>query len=226
MIGEHFWKIVLVIALLAGGYFIYDKRQKQNENESRMIAMLDLIEENKALPEGASIENAGGPLLKLLVKLHNYERYENVTNVAAMLDEIFKRAIEEGKMTTEEEEPFRTAIVTNLDLCEQYGVFDDPDGILMMENGRSPKVTKGPLRGDKIIIGHFVSPTLALEAKNTFANLVLTPESVFGQQNDHIDRPVDQAAGRLRDIRAMGPSTYDRMMRRKRDQTAYRIGEN
>ena len=63
MIGEHFWKIVFVIAILVGGYFWYDDWQKKNESENRMIALLDLVEENQALPESASIQQAGVPLL-------------------------------------------------------------------------------------------------------------------------------------------------------------------
>ena len=225
MIGEHFWKIVFVIALLVGGYMYYDRWQEKTESENRMIALLDLLEESKALPKAASIEKAGVPLFKLMLQLHNYERYENVTDVEEMLDTIFKRAVEEQRLSNEEVDPFRVAIVTNLDMCEQYGIFEDPDALLMMENGRSPKVSRGAFKGDKLLIGHFVSPTLAPDAKNTLPNLVLTPETVFGLQNDHIDRYVDHGAGRLRQIRAMSPSTYDRLMRTKRDQTAYRVGE-
>ncbi|MGK0189134.1 MAG: hypothetical protein ACI9R3_004951 [Verrucomicrobiales bacterium] len=225
MIGEHFWKIVFVIALLVGGYFWYDNWQKQNESESRMIAMLDLIGENKALAEDASVKEAGVPLLKLLVMLHNYEKYENVTNVGQLLDTIFKRAVTEERIESSEVDAFKAVIMTNNDLCTQYGVFEDSEGILMMENGRSPKVTKGALKGDKLIIGHFVSPMLAPEAKNAFANLVITPESVFALQDEIPDRSVISASGRLRQIRAIGPSTLERIKSSERDQRAYKVGE-
>ncbi|MCB1096203.1 MAG: hypothetical protein KDN22_11560 [Verrucomicrobiae bacterium] len=225
MIGEHFWKIVFVIALLVGGYFYYDHWHKQNESENRMIAMLDLIEENKALPEDATVEQAGAPLLKLMVNLNNYETYENVTNVKDLLDTIFKRAVTEERVAESEQEAFKTAILENRNLCRAYGVFDDSEGILMMENGRSPKVTKGAFKGDKLIVGHFVSPMLAPEAKNSFANLVVTPESIFGMQTEEPDRSVISSAGRLREIRAIGPGTYERMKAKERDLRAYKVGE-
>lgn len=225
MIGEHFWKIVFVIALLIGGYFWYDNWQKQNESEGRMIAILDLIAENKALAEDATVEQAGVPLFKLLVMLHNYEKYENVTDLKGVIDTIFDRAVEEEKLDESEIDAFKAAILTNRQLCDEYGVFDDSEGIMMMENGRSPKVAKGALKGDKLLIGHLVSPLLAPEAKNSFANLVITPESVIGLQTEDPDRSVVNAAGRLRQIRAIGPSTLERIKKRERDLRAYKVGE-
>jgi hypothetical protein len=225
MIGEHFWKIVFVIALLVGGYFYYDHWHKQNESEKRMIAMLDLIQENKELPENASIERAGGPLFKLMVKLQNYGTYENVTDFDGLLNSIFKRAVQEERVAESEQEAFKTAILTNRKLCLAYGVFDDSEGFLMMENGRSPKVNKGAFKGDKLIVGHFVPPMLAPEAKNSFANLVLTPESIFALQNEDPDRGIISAAGQLRQIRAIGPSTLERIKVKERDLRAYKVGE-
>ena len=226
MIGEHFWKIVFVIGLLVGGYFWYDNWQKQNASENRMIALLDLVGENQALPDTATIEEAGVPLLKLLVKLHHYEKYENVKDARDLLDTVFERAVAEQRIDSTEVDAFRTAIIVNRKLCvEEYGVFDDPEGILMMENGRSPKVAKGAFKGDKLLVGHFVSPILAPEAKNAFANLVLTPESVFALQTDDPDSTVVRAAGRLKQIRDIGPNTLQRITRADRNQRAYKVGE-
>ena len=226
MIGDHFWKIVFVIGLLVGGYFYYDRWHKQNESEKRMVVMLDLIQENKELPESASVEQAGVPLFKLMVKIHNYGTYEKVTEFDELLKSIFKRAVQEERIAESDQEAFMTAILTNRKLCLAYGIFDGSEGILMMENGRSPKVTKGAFKGEKLIVGHFVPPMLAPEAKNSFANLVLTPESIFALQNEDPDRGIISAAGQLREIRAIAPGTLERIKVKERDLRAYKVGES
>ena len=220
---EHFWKIVFVIVILIGGYFWYDRWQAKNESERRMSQVLQLIENTKTLPKSASPERAGESLYRVLALLRRFETAGEVT-ISVLLDDVFNRAVKEGRLTNQEVPALRSALNANLRICEELGVFES-DGVTMMEAGRAPTIRTGPFAKDKLIIGHLVPPTLAPEARSYFGNLVLTPESVFALQTDDVDRSIMRQAGNLRAIKAISHSSMYRIKRGDNDARGYRIGE-
>jgi hypothetical protein len=220
---EHFWKIVFVIVLLVAGYFWYDRWQSKTEGTDRMDQILTLIEENKNLPASASGKRAGESLYRVLALLRSFEKSSD-ESLGVMLDDMFKKAVEAERLTNDEVPVLDAAINANLKVCRELGVFED-DGMTMMEAGRPPTIRSGPFSRDKLIIGHLVPPLIAPEAKKHFANLVLTPESVFALQNEDIDRQIFNRATTLRGIGVVNHGTLARIKKRDRDSRAYRIGE-
>ncbi len=91
-----------------------------------------------------------------------------------------------AKLTTD-------ALVRNHDIASKLGCLDTA-GLAEMRKGKSPKVQKGPYKGQELSVDHIIPRAVVPELDNVIANLELLPLQLNASKNATVgDRQVSLA---------------------------------
>lgn len=163
---------LILLGGLVGAYFVItdhfaDKRIKGNP----WIAQInEQVTKSKQGDIGTvSVDEAGGRLWRVLSLMHEAERvkYSLVDTVNGAM----------GGVKSGEAKMIVDALLENFEAAKNFGIFDEPKNLLLMDQGLPPSATSRGWEDEKMAIGHRISPVLAPEAAASFANLLVMPEA-------------------------------------------------
>lgn len=178
--------ILIVIGGLVGAYFVYrDYSEKTKEKRnSAAIEISKLIEfqcrnDHPSNMEDAWLSSESNVFRILaLVKQAEDNGYSPGVTLAAAASESSARP-GEARMISD-------MLTENYRILKQLKVFDELGNILKMENGSAPTAKAAEWEGEKVMVGHMLSPLFAPEAACSLANLMVMPESARNMQMDNL----------------------------------------
>ena len=178
MIGDHFWKTVLALFLLAGLGFWFHNYQKNRAFGGLTMDLAELISfTDDTMP--ADEEEAQQRFIKAFTLIHNSR--EEGEDPGLMFDSAFK--YNETSTSGSKASLIRRAIYAAEAQGKKLGIFNE-ESIWDLQDGQLVKIVEGPFSGEKIAILRSVPASIAKRAEFFIGNFVLVPESVAAVSQD------------------------------------------
>lgn len=210
---EHLWKIIVIIVLAVAGWFGFHRYQDQETWKAVGSSLGDVFQTMKKSPS-ASVEESQGNYWKLLAFLKEIQNdlasgklkpalpKDRETNGEVLPETALRWLLEIGTKSPAEEYNAQAlvddAIIANLAICEQYGIFNRETNLAKMMEGHAPTIASGPFEGQKLVITTRIAPSLAPDLVRHPVNFTLLPESVAAIVSSDIDEKTSQLAFRLK----------------------------
>ena len=179
-------RLLIFLLLLSAGYGVfqlvldYKARQKADRNPwvQRFTTLLGGHASGKLL--AGQYPDAEKTFLQLMHAAHQAEQ-----DGFSLLQNLKQAAVEAGNTSTEAALTTE-AVIDNLERARGFGIFDDPANLLRLERGEPPLAAASGWEGERLTIGHKISPLFGAELYATLSNMVIMPESVRNMQNETV----------------------------------------
>lgn len=205
---DHFWKILLAVLIFGAGFFLWKRQQSQKNFNLQLDTLAEFLQ-----PENSNYAKNPKPVYahyyELMGKLAEIKAWQATQKDPLLMDDLIDEALEKTDYSDFVQDLVGQAVKPDFELCEKLGIFDESaDNRFLLESGKPPVIQRGPYRKEKLLIGHLVSPNIAREAMNHYANFSFMPESVWAMQNDLISSAARTKAQQLSNAGVIRKATF------------------
>lgn len=187
---DRFWTISFGLIVLVGAYTAWEHRTVERAHQQRVTRLSELIDRRDFQPTMPG-ENVRANFYRALHLLHESAGPPAQTLLwpAEPQDSqwYLERALEQSELDSYEGRLIRDSLHEALADLESAGALEDESNVLRLKDGEPPAALSGPFAQERLLIGHRVSPVLAPEAHNHWANFKLVPRLVWWIQPDRLD---------------------------------------
>ncbi len=206
MIADYFWKIIFIALAIVGFVYYKDWRDQGKKYEANVAAIAELLDHSK----NAKPFNDGEAVSRTFQCMYFLRKIEEHKGEKFSIDKIFEAAQEDSNNEKVVNNLLRDAFRKNYAIAKEFGVLDNEDAMSSLMDGTSTLILSGPWKGEELVVGHYISPSINDTISLHLANRLLLPQNVkLAMQFADITNDVKERAERLKRAGILDVGSFD-----------------
>ncbi len=170
-------RILLVLILIGAGIY-YWRQEKTKSEYQRQVGALSSALDRRYLSSANPAAQSEAMFLRALVILADFRSLVAQERLPPGEDAYLQDALTTaGYVSSGEIGLVARSLKTNLTLCQEMKIMGSEDGVQALLTGQAPVIRTGSFKGDTLVIGRQIPPSLAPEIANHPANYALLPSA-------------------------------------------------
>ena len=210
---DHFWKFILLILVVVGGYFGYGKYEEAWKAQvAALRGSFQEIDTNFKAKDEVSVRpyiRFLGTVKEIQERLKRDEfkpqapsghKTDEEPSAETGMRWLMDGAMDKGESGTRtaEMDLMQDAVFANLKICDKLGIFNNSRNLELMLDGKFPVIENGNYAGEKLIVSQRIPVNAARELYRHPGNYTLVPETIAIIESQDIDTKLRELASKFK----------------------------
>jgi hypothetical protein len=170
-------RVLLLLLMIGAGLYYWRQEQTKSEYQRQVGALSSALDRRYLSPANPAAQSEA-MFLRALVILADFRSLVARDRLPAGEDAYLRDAlIAAGYVAPGEIALVSRTLKSNLNLCQELKIIGSDEGVQALLTGQAPIIRTGSFKGDTLVIGRQIPPSLAPELANHPANYALLPSA-------------------------------------------------